>query len=188
MNKVYGIETPVQYQVNYDPQAPWASGTVLDFAEKSGIRYTEGPGADDSVVVTLPDEVLDLTVTLGSAVPEEVLACVGQPMMLLSTNEDGRPCTVFVAFLDPDAEDPDVTNGLWLESEDRDLYILPVDDGGDHEEIVGPDDETSGALYELWIEFTDPRDIPAERYEALGLTKVDDCLKRHNPVDGYYHA
>ena len=80
--------------------------------------------------------------------------------------------------------DPDVLGGLWLVSDTGNLYILPLN--GD--EVIGPDDQTADSLMRLWQDLDTPHDIPEEKYEALGLTRVADTLKRWNPVDGYYHA
>ena len=81
-------------------------------------------------------------------------------------------------------ENPDVTNGLWLEGEDG-LYILPLD--GD--EIIGPDDATADTLMQMWQEHDNPHDIPVEECMVfLGLARVPDNLKRWDPQDGYYHA
>lgn len=90
-------------------------------------------------------------------------------------------------------EDPDVTNGLWVETADRSLFILSTDEHGNHDEIVGPEDTDENiaiidALMVLWRKHDDPHEIPDEEIEALGLTKVQDVLKRWGPADGYYHA
>lgn len=190
MVKTFEPDVTVQYQVKYDPQGKWEQGTVADFCEAVGLDVgdLEVPGADDTTVLQMPATVVDVDVLAGSALDEPLAPCVGLATMMFPSLRDGVPQVSILAFLDPDGEDPDVTNGLWLESEDHGLYIIPSDDTTDHDEIVGPDDETADALMQLWIEFTAACDIPAERYEALGLTKVDDCLKRWNIVDGYYHA
>ena len=84
--------------------------------------------------------------------------------------------------------DTDALDGLWLESEDGELYILPTDTLGSHDEVIGPDDQTADRLMEVWCRFSDPHSIPEDRLEELGLTRVADALKRWSPQDGYYHA
>jgi len=88
-------------------------------------------------------------------------------------------------------EDEGITNGLWVETEDRSLFIIPLGEG--YDEIIGPEDTPENInlldrLMDLWREFDDPNEIPFEKIEALGLTIVGTVLKRWNPTDGYYHA
>jgi len=193
--KTFGPDVTVQYQPAYSPQAEWEQGTVADFCEAIGLDVAEleAPGADGETVLQMPEAVVDREVVAGSALDEHLAECLDRPTMMFLSTKDGVPTLSILSFLNHEFEDPDVMNGLWLESEDRSLFIIPADDLTDHDEVIGPEDTEQNeaildALMKLWIEFTAACDIPADRYEALGLTKVDDCLKRWNAVDGYYHA
>lgn len=88
--------------------------------------------------------------------------------------------------------------GLWLENENQVLWIIPNDDTG--MEIEGPDDIKFAegphkgqyivdVLNEICAGQTDPDprnwDIP---WDTLGFVVVNECLKRWNPINGYYHA
>lgn len=108
------------------------------------------------------------------------------------TGNDGAE-VVHVHPCEPDEADPDVMKGLWLESEDHSLFIIPMEENGGRDEVIFPEDteancEIAVALCGLWVEYGNPHRIPAVRYVALGLTKVDECLKRWSAGDGYYHA
>lgn len=65
------------------------------------------------------------------------------------------------------------------------LFIIPK--AGAVAEIEGPDGETLDKLNALCRKH-DPKNPPRAEVEALGLRYVDDCLKRFDPMTGYYHA
>jgi hypothetical protein len=106
-------------------------------------------------------------------------------------------------------DDEGIEHGLWLESSDesglfapadaRNLWIIPNETTG-IAEIEGPDHvqyadgpHTGRYVIDVLNEISrrhkapDPRNWD-ENWEALGFLVVDDCLKRFNVIDGYYHA
>jgi hypothetical protein len=83
--------------------------------------------------------------------------------------------------------DENLFSGLWVEDETRNMWIIPdaVNSGGMG--IEGPDiPQIIDKLYQIRSDnggIVERRDV-----EKLGLFVVDDCLKRYNEIDGYYHA
>lgn len=71
----------------------------------------------------------------------------------------------------------------WFDDESGSLYIVPRPEVV--AEIEGPDGDLLDAMNAAC---RDHAEITAADCTRLGLTRVDDVLKRFNPHDGYYHA
>ena len=71
----------------------------------------------------------------------------------------------------------------WFDDANGILFIVPRPDVV--AEIEGPDGPLLDAMNAAC---RDHGEITDEDCERLGLLRVDDVLKRFNPVDGYYHA
>jgi hypothetical protein len=71
----------------------------------------------------------------------------------------------------------------WFDDADGMLFIVP------RPEVVGEIDGPDGPLLDAMnAACRDHDEITDQDCERLGLVRVDDVLKRFNPVDGYYHA
>ena len=71
----------------------------------------------------------------------------------------------------------------WLVDQDGFLYLVPRPEVV--AEIDGPDGPLLDAMNAACRDHDELTDQDCERLELL---RVDDVLKRFNPVDGYYHA
>jgi len=68
------------------------------------------------------------------------------------------------------------------------LYIIPNPRHG-HAEVEGPDNETLDKINAILREKPEGEwELTPDEVKRLGLTQVDDCLKRFNSHDGHYHA
>jgi hypothetical protein len=71
----------------------------------------------------------------------------------------------------------------WFVDPEGYLFIVP------RPEIVAEIEGPDGSLLEaMHAACRDHNELTAADCERLGLVRVDDVLKRFNPVDGYYHA
>lgn len=89
--------------------------------------------------------------------------------------------------------DEDIMEGAWFSGPDTQaLYIVPRGDG--YDEVFGPDDDVCEALRILWrndcltIDGAFTRGQLEFAANELGLSIIDDVLKRFDPKVGYYHA
>ena len=120
----------------------------------------------------------------------EAAEASGLPYTVRS-RKTGEPCEAtadspWEAVADGDGSDSDVMQGTWLVHDETGiLYIIPADHLGTYDEIIGPDDENSDILMQLWREWGCI--IPDGILEGV-FTEVSDALKRWSPEDGYYHA
>jgi hypothetical protein len=74
-------------------------------------------------------------------------------------------------------------NADWFDDQNGFLFIVPRPEIV--AEIEGPDGPLLDAMNAACRDHNELTDQDCER---LGLLRVDDVLKRFNPVDGYYHA
>jgi hypothetical protein len=71
----------------------------------------------------------------------------------------------------------------WFDDRDGFLFIVP------RPEIVAEVEGPDGPLLDaINAACRDHDELTEQDCERLGLLRVDEALKRFNPVDGYYHA
>lgn len=71
----------------------------------------------------------------------------------------------------------------WFDDQDGFLYIVP------RPEVVAENEGPDGPLIDAMnAACRDHAELTDEDCRRLGLTRVDEVLKRFNPIDGYYHA
>jgi len=80
-------------------------------------------------------------------------------------------------------EDPDWQSGQWLVDEDGTLYIIPTD--GD--DVEGPDEDVCDTIRGMLVDASTDT-LGDESVALMGMTEVQDVLKRFSPDVGYYSA
>lgn len=89
-------------------------------------------------------------------------------------------------------QEPCKEHGHWYEGDDGQLYIVPNDKYG-VSEIDGPDDDVLDALNAAYRQ-AETDGIAFDRIDTgaiaqrLGLSVIQDVLKRFDAESGYYHA
>jgi hypothetical protein len=80
-----------------------------------------------------------------------------------------------------------VHNALWVEDEDRNLWIIPEDPG--LPVVEAPNDELQDKIFAILREHDGkPDGLTYEVLQELGLSEVSERLRRWSFVDGLYHA